>query len=238
MDENRRHGNVIKLAEVMPDVAKRIADDEAHRQECKAKHCDRCGRHEVREEARKLTNYFLESERVRACERIPPAYVGAKLDAPWLVELVGAQTIARCHEAVTSPHVAFLGPPGAGKSSLAAAMFRVVAIAESSHGRLLGMRWMSSHKLAKARAGQALGDGEAPLVEMALTASLLVLDELGGEDPRYASAVGEVLYERHEQALPTWVTTGVGSKEIAARYGGGIARRVFEGAAVFRLGGK
>jgi len=29
MDETRRHGNVIKLEEIMPEVAKRIAEDVA-----------------------------------------------------------------------------------------------------------------------------------------------------------------------------------------------------------------
>ena len=91
------------------------------------------------------------------------------------------------------------------------------------------------------RGGEVVDPGlvcEAPLVESCFAATLLVIDELGGEDPRYASAVAEVLFERHEQARPTWVTTGVGPTEIASRYGGGIARRVFEDAAVFRLSRK
>ncbi len=228
----------LKLAELMPDVVKQIEENEAHRLECKAEFCDRCGRPQARAAASAILNAFHETDVRRVLERIPPAYAGADLTAPWLVALVGADTIARCHEALGVPNVAFLGPPGAGKSSLAAAMFRLVAKSETDHRRIHGYRWVSSHQLAKARAGHSLGDGESPLVESALKATLLVLDELGGEDPRYASAVAEVLYERHEQARTTWVTTGVGSKEIASRYGGGIARRVFEGAAVFRLGSR
>jgi hypothetical protein len=98
--------------------------------------------------------------------------------------------------------------------------------------------YVTAFRLAKARASHPLGEGEAPLVAKALAASLLVVDELGGEDDRHGTAVREVLHERHAENLPTWVTTGVGPREIAARYDGGIARRLFEGAEVFRMGAK
>jgi hypothetical protein len=228
----------VKLIELMPAVAAKLAADEEHRRECEATYCDRCGRPEPLRRSAERAKAFRDMEVRRVTDRIPLAYAGATLDAEWLAVLVGPETLARAHEAIGAPCAAFLGPPGSGKSSMAAAMFRASAWAEPSGKKLGGMRWVSSHQRAKARAGQPLGEGESPMVEMCLAASLLVLDELGGEDPRYASAVGEVLFERHAAALPTWVTTGVGPKEITARYGGGIARRVFEGAAVFRLAGR
>jgi hypothetical protein len=229
---------MIKLDELAPAVAQRIAEDEAHRRGCEDPACSRCGRRDARQVDRERAEIWRSMAVRRAVERIPPAYAGAALDAPWLVQLVGPDTIARSNVAIGEAHVAFVGPPGAGKTSLAAAMFRACAAADPDTGALVRYRWVSSHALAKARAGQPLGEGEAPIVDACLEASLLVLDELGGEDPRYASAVAEVLFERHAQARTTWVTTGVGPKEIAARYGGGIARRVFEGAAVFRLAGR
>lgn len=207
---------MIKLDELMPDVARSVADGE-----------DRA----ARQRAAMLSIVLKETLRL-----VPPAYAAAELDASWLVELVGVDITARAKQSLGERAGAMLGMPGTGKSSLAAAVFKAAARAEPDSRRLHRFVWVSSHKLAKARAIQPLGEGEAPDVESALSSSMLVLDELGGEDPRYASAVAEVLYERYERQLPTWVTTGVDSKAIASRYGGGIARRVFENAAVFRLG--
>lgn len=212
--------SVIKLEELMPDVARKAAEGRADERSARA-------------QAAKLRGAIDEVIRW-----VPPAYAGAELDAAWLLKLVGHDVITRARESIGERAGACIGAPGSGKSSLAAAVYKAAARSETDPAKLSRFRWVSSHKLAKARAGQPLGEGEAPLVDACLVAPMLVLDELGGEDPRYASAVAEVLYERYEQQLPTWVTTGVGAKEIATRYGGGISRRVFEYAAIFRLGAK
>jgi DNA replication protein DnaC len=217
---------MIKLEDLMPDVAKKLTE------------APRVPRPSDDERAARRKATALQSAIEQAVSRVPPAYAGAELDAAWLLELVGAETMSRARDAILERAGAFVGHPGSGKSSLAAAIYKHAARQERETRHLGGYRWISSHKLAKARANLPLGEGEAPIVEAALSATFLVLDELGGEDPRYASAVAEVLYERYEQQRPTWITTGVGSKEIATRYGGGIARRVFENAAVFKLGGK
>lgn len=164
---------------------------------------------------------------------MPRRALGATLDSPWLVKLVGIDRIKLARESLAAERVACVGPPGAGKTSLVAAMFQA---SQRPSGQSPWPAWYSAHELAKARALHALGEGEAPVIWRALQADLLVIDELGGEDERYASAVKEILYERHAACLPTWVTTGVGSAEIGNRYGGGIARRVFEDAVVFKLG--
>lgn len=180
------------------------------------------------------------AQRMRpALASVPEKFAGLTLDAPWLAKLVGATAMAEARAVDGGSSIVLVGPPGAGKTTLAVAMFRAVIEAAATEATTpLTHRMFSAHSLAKARAFHPLGEGEAPAVLAALNADLLVLDELGGEDARYASAVTEVIYERHAQMRPTWITTGVDPKAIANRYGGGIARRVFEDAKVFRLGGQ
>jgi hypothetical protein len=227
---------MFKLSEIAPAIQAEIdAHNKAmaeHRDACREDVCVTCGRVPERSHEDRMKAIDAMG-RSAALSRIPEAFIEATLDAGWLVKLVGDEAIdrARRHGFKSA---AFIGPPGAGKTSLAAAMFRS-AIERTKRPRWY--RWTSGHALAKARASAALGD-EAPLVQQALEADLLVIDELGGEQERHATAVAEVIYERHAENRPTWVTTGVSPKVIADRYGGGIARRVFEGAEVFRLGGK
>ena len=227
---------MFKLSEIAPAIQAEIDAHNAamaeHREACREKFCDRCGRYPERSHEDRMKTIDALG-RSAALARIPEAFAEATLEAEWLRKLVGDDVIERARKAPYQ-RCAFIGPPGAGKTSLVAAMFRI-AVERTKRPRWY--RWASAHQLAKARASADLGD-EAPLVQLALEADLLVVDELGGEQERYASAVGEVIYERHAANRPTWVTTGVAPKVIADRYGGGIARRVFEGAEVFRLGGK
>ena len=97
--------------------------------------------------------------------------------------------------------------------------------------------YASAHELAKARSTSRLGE-EPEVVERALRCGLLVVDELGGEDERYGSAVSEIIYERHAWQRATWITTGVNSERLGQRYGGGIVRRISEGATIFKMGEK
>jgi DNA replication protein DnaC len=92
--------------------------------------------------------------------------------------------------------------------------------------------------LAKARAEHRLGGGEAPLVADAKTTPLLLLDELGAEATRGDDAVAEVIHERHANERVTIYTTPFSVDELGLKFGGGIARRVFEGATVIALGGR
>lgn len=226
---------MFKLEEVAPDIAALAAEHAKHADGCTADPCERCGRDTAREvSAAKILRSLEDIHRARALESLPAGFDAATLDAPWLESLVGSNTIAAARASLASPRVAFVGPPGAGKTSLAIAMFRAAVLAGSAAGKSR-YRYTSAHALAKARAGHPLGEGEAPLVEACLRSPLLLIDELGGEDTRYSSATAEVIYERHAEGRPTWVTSGVGPQELANRYGGGIARRIFEGAQVFRL---
>lgn len=162
---------------------------------------------------------------------IPQRYAWAAFDEPLLSSRVRpASAIAKAQAAVSAPSVVILGSAGTGKTSLACALLRATAESRSTRGR-----FASAFALAKARQEHPLGNGEAPAIEKALSAKLLLLDELGAEFSRN-TAVQEVIHERHAEELPTIYTSGFDADELAKRYGDGIARRIFEGATVIRLG--
>lgn len=251
------------MDQLVAEVKAQAAAAEAHRRTCALERCVSCQRAPCPGCGVPSTigRFSGDAEPCAACERtrairrkaapalasISEKFSAVTLDAPWLARLVGASALADARALDGSTSAAFVGPPGSGKTSLAVAAFRVVVEAAAAEGPMplpglarrgdgLTHRCFSAHALAKARAFHPLGEGEAPAVLAALNADLLLLDELGGEDARYASSVTEVIYERHAANRPTWITTGVDPKAIATRYGGGIARRVFEEAKVFQLG--
>lgn len=235
-----------EFAEMLARCERMRADAAAHAAVCKEPICERCERYgcpkcKARVDGRDTLcgSCKRERDRVRwaraALAATPKAFQAASLEAEWLVRLVGAQVIGDAKTALGAPRVVAVGPSGSGKTSLVTAMFIAADFVPDINAAPMHV---SAYQLARARAVHPLGSGEAPLVEAALGAPLLVLDELGGEDAAHASAVKDVLHERHAQERPTWVTTGVTPAEIGARYGGGIARRVFEDAKVFRLAGR
>ena len=228
---------MFKISDVAPDIAAKLEAYERemaeHRAQCKAEFCEQCGRR-PKADLVAMDRAFAELGKRRAFDTVPAAFHDVELSGEWLAKLVGSEAMHQAQTSIDARRATFLGPPGAGKTSLAVAMFRrAIEVGKDA----AWFRYVSSHALAKARATSQLGD-EAPLVEACLRSPLLLVDELGGEDSRHASAVAEVIYERHAENRRTWVTTGATPKAIADRYGGGIARRVFEGATIFRLGGK
>lgn len=146
------------------------------------------------------------------------------------------------------------GDTGAGKTSLAMACYRAIAIEAiraledgEAYSRetcrtliraSLGAVVVSARKLARGSMEAPLGKGIAPIVGAAMTAPLLVLDDLGQELEIFrgsSSAVGEVIQERHAEKLPTLVTTYLSERSLANEYGDGIRRRLV-GWGVIKLG--
>lgn len=178
---------------------------------------------------------------------VPDHYQWANFAAPELaVRVKPAAAIEKARAAITGS-VLLLGPAGSGKTSLAVA----IALARvgrqeprepreeepSTAFRTWTAKFITSMTLARARAQHPLGHGEAPEVERAVDAALLILDELGAEAGR-DSATAEVVHRRHELDAPTIYTTPFGLDELAGKYGAGIARRLVEGSTVIHLGGK
>lgn len=173
------------------------------------------------------------SRRAQGPRGIPPRYRWARLDAPELAARVsvalGEETdpgrIGRRLAASEALAVLLVGPAGAGKTSLAVAAMREVR----------GAVFVPALELERARIAHRAGDGEAAIVELAISAPLLVIDDLGQDRPHAASAVGPVIAARHDAERRTWVTTGLDAgsprgvfPELEARYGAGIVRRLTE----------
>ncbi len=134
-------------------------------------------------------------------------------------------------QVIAARQVVLVGPARAGKTSLAVAALRHVG------ATAYGARFCHAHRLGTARIQHGAGEGEATIVRRAIAAKLLLLDDVGNERQMATNAVPDVIFERHADDAPTWYTTAFEADAIAAKYGDGIARRMFERALVVRLGG-
>lgn len=129
-------------------------------------------------------------------------------------------------------NVVLRGLPGAGKTSLLVAALRVRFNRADWRTRLV---MADATDLGVCRIQHPAGQGEAPLVEAAMVANLLLLDDLGNERQTQNNAVPDVIMSRHRDDLPIWFTTGETREQVAAKYGGGVMRRVFDGALVIEM---
>ncbi len=164
-------------------------------------------------------------------QSIPASYRWATVDSPLLAQRVkaeGVHALARSFEA--SPQdLVIIGSAGMGKTSLAVAALQLMP-----PGRT---RFVHAYRLGIARIQHSAGDGEHPLVEMAMTMPHILLDDVGNERNTSTNALPDVVFERHAADLLTWYTTAFEPADIAKKYGEGIARRMFERARIVRLGG-
>ena len=129
--------------------------------------------------------------------------------------------------------IAIDGPAGSGKTSLACAVLKARYILTGKF-----FQFAPASVIAMARSRHKLGAGDPQEIVDALTAEVLLIDDLGFEKPGPTSVgdVETVIYERHLHARPTWVTTWMRSDKARERYGDGIARRLFEGATIIDCG--
>lgn len=124
------------------------------------------------------------------------------------------------------PGLLLKGNCGTGKTHLAVAILR-----ETAESGIPGMFVVVPDLLAKLRSSFGQKDGKAAeLVEAAKNAPLLVLDDLGAEDPK--PWVTELIYvlinHRYEHMLPTIITTNYDGKRIADVFGLRVASRLSE----------
>lgn len=180
--------------------------------------------------------------RARLSERYYPAFRNP-VDVPKLLAdkprflrlLPDAPDLAR------QPKIVLRGPTRQGKTFLAhhllwhrmTHLFTDPATRKDS----VDCQFFAAHRLVLARQQHPFGEGEAPLVEEAFDASVLVLDDLGNEshvDGRF-DVIEQIIWRREADSLPTWVTTGLTEKQVTERYGHAFSARIFEGALVLEL---
>ena len=237
----------------LAEMRKRSEGYRLHIESCQEQFCDTCDRYKCSEcdEVARWSKGLCEECGARAGrarqlaewhERLPPRFTWG-IDEPRLAALVGAEVMAQTRLLFGAERVVFTGAAGCGKTSLAVAMLRELYESASKPDakpalvrRAEGAMFASAYDLSKARARHPLGQGEAPLIDSAIRATTLVIDDLGSERDGFASAVTEVLYERHAECRTTWVTTWLDEAKARERYGDGISRRLFEGARRVRLG--
>lgn len=181
-----------------------------------------------------------------ARESIPGDFQDCRFTTPGLAQRIAASpgAIAGAREALTgeSALVTILGPTGEGKTTLACAMLAEVIEAGANlhcHPEVLE-RARTAHfgdalRLSQARQEARLGVGEPVELLRARKASVLVVDELGRDRSNDVDVI-KIIHERQAAKRLTIVTTWLDQADIAAAYDGGIARRLFQRATVFRLG--
>jgi DNA replication protein DnaC len=172
------------------------------------------------------------SAAIAALEKtIPASYRWAHFSAPELRQRAPAAAFAWAEDAWRHDRVCLMGASRAGKTSLAVAMLRRWVSHASRPAALV-----HAYRLGVARILHPAGHGEPEVVEFAMRAPLVLIDDLGGERDHALSALPDLLVERHAENRPTWVTTGLTREQLVKRYGQGIVARVFERATMIRVG--
>lgn len=180
----------------------------------------------------------------KAKATIPGSHQWATLNSAELPKRVRLPSaIEQAKASLDSRRVILTGPSGGGKTSLACALMRhKVDLGYQEHHRFTpaaklarGARFMSSkYDLTRARARHRLGDDEAPEVEAAYAAPLLLIDELGVDKNR-DDVLSDIIQYRHaKEELWTIVTTPFRSKQLYELYGDGVMRRLLERATTIK----
>lgn len=130
-----------------------------------------------------------------------------------------------------SPNLLLLGKTGAGKTSAAALIVRLL----TRHGVRVGgpafekarhIHWAHAAQIAMAERQWPLGHGRSDRILRWERAELMVIDDAGWDmDP---VPVSMLLNARMEAGLPTIITSGKRSGELQNHYGDAVVRRMLE----------
>ena len=188
--------------------------------------------------------------RIRMLSAIPEEFYWCDLkDAEWLASVVAGgekqvdlakQAYAAMEDLDGVRRITLVGRAGVGKTVLGSAIFRKLVLTldwrEVGVDMLDDMRadslWLDAAELGRKA---AVTKKHADVVSAARRAPVLVLDDLGSEaiyGTRAIATIIEIIRVRHNNAVRTIYTTGLDKTELTGLYGSGIARRIFDRAAV------
>lgn len=236
------------LNEIMAKAERRRAEAEEHARSCADRPCRRCERFVC---ACGKPYDGASNHRCEACryaERRSRALVPMRASVPKRFRWAFDATVDALRGRVKAPDelitrglasppgtdLTFTGDTAAGKTSFAVAMLD--AFVRLDPEPRTGALFVEAYWLAGARARHPLGQGEAPQVLAAMQASLLVVDDLGSEVDDRRNVLADVIFARHNEELPTWITTGFTAEQLVGRYGSQILRRLIEQGKRVQLG--
>lgn len=237
------------LGDALSALAERQAESVNHAQTCTDTPCHRCGRF-VCKCGRPYTGHRGRCQECTAAQqrtaRLAPMRESVPKRFRWAFEATpetlrgrvraSDEFIARGLANPPGADVVFFGDTAAGKTSFAVAMLD--AWVRQDPDERHEARFVESYWLAGARARHPLGQGEAPAVIDAMNAALLVVDDLGSESDDRRNVLVDVIFHRHNEELPTWITTGFSVEQLMARYGSQVLRRILEAGKRVTLGAK
>jgi hypothetical protein len=163
---------------------------------------------------------------------IPELYQWARFKHPKLAVRVGdAAKWALDNTVWRQPRLIFMGPSRAGKTSLAVACLR-----RWVQGSRRAAGFFHAFQLGTARIQHPAGRGEADLIAQAMKFPLALLDDVGSERDSVGNGLPDVIFARHAEDMPLWITTGLTRRQLGLRYGAGIVGRLFERSMVIPVG--
>jgi hypothetical protein len=172
--------------------------------------------------------HFSGPDRVRRALQGGPVALADKSDDELTAMVTSSKLRAFAAEFGFASGALVTGPTGVGKTVAAflAARRYVLRSTELTDNGFPVIVWAKAVDIGTARGQHKLGAHEAPLVEAAKHARVLVLDDLGWEkDPE---ALLDVLAHRYDFGAFTLVTSGQSPDALVARYGEPAIRRIYQ----------
>jgi DNA replication protein DnaC len=130
-------------------------------------------------------------------------------------------------EIITDDNITLIGPTGTGKT-IAATMAVVLEFCRriDMDLSLTVLWWTTASEIERARRSTSLGTGEAEIVAQSINCDILVIDDLGQEQPRGDTALFDIYNARYDKGKKTITTSGLTPDELSARYGAAFIRRM------------